>query len=76
MTTSLRWTSADLELLPDNGKRYEIIEGGLHVSRQPDWCSASGFDEDDVAPDAVWFRKERLPAVLAPDGKLHAAPIE
>jgi Uma2 family endonuclease len=37
MTTSLRWTSADLEALPDDGKRYEIIDGELHVSKQPHW---------------------------------------
>jgi Uma2 family endonuclease len=30
-------TSADLELMPDNGKRYELIEGELHVSRQLSW---------------------------------------
>lgn len=37
MTTTLRWTSADLEVLPDDGKRYEIIDGELHMSRQPHW---------------------------------------
>ncbi len=37
MTSSLRWTSADLELLPDDGKRYEIIDGELYVSKQPHW---------------------------------------
>ena len=37
MTQSLRWTSADLELLPDDGKRYEIIDGELYVSKQPHW---------------------------------------
>jgi Uma2 family endonuclease len=37
MTTTLRWTSADLETLPDDGKRYEIIDGELHVSKQPHW---------------------------------------
>ena len=37
MTTSLRWTSADLESLPDDGKRYEIIDGELYVSKQPHW---------------------------------------
>ena len=31
----LLWTSADLELLPDNGKRYEIINGELYVTRAP-----------------------------------------
>ncbi len=36
MTESLlRWTSADLETLPDDGKRYEIIAGELYVSTQP-----------------------------------------
>ncbi len=37
MTNALRWTSADLELLPDDGKRYEIVEGELFVSKQPHW---------------------------------------
>ena len=37
MTQSLRCTSADLELLPDDGKRYEIIDGELYVSKQPNW---------------------------------------
>jgi Uma2 family endonuclease len=37
MPTSLRWTSADLEVMPEDGKRYEIIDGELYVSRQPNW---------------------------------------
>src|SRR3954464_15235673 len=37
MTTLPRWTSADLEVLPDDGKRYEIIDGELYVSKQPHW---------------------------------------
>jgi Uma2 family endonuclease len=32
----LRWTSKDLELLPDDGKRYEIIDGELHAAKQLD----------------------------------------
>ena len=35
MAQSIRWTSADLELLPDDGKRYEIVDGELFVSKQP-----------------------------------------
>ncbi|HAX88672.1 MAG TPA: hypothetical protein DCY91_21010, partial [Cyanobacteria bacterium UBA11370] len=31
------WTTADLELLPDNGNRYEIIDGELFVTRAPHW---------------------------------------
>jgi Uma2 family endonuclease len=34
---SVRWTAADLELLPDNGNRYEIIDGELFVTRAPHW---------------------------------------
>src|SRR6266849_1814524 len=30
-----KFTSADLAMMPDNGNRYEIIEGELYVSRQP-----------------------------------------
>ena len=33
--TQLLWTSADLELLPDNNNRYEIIDGELYVTRAP-----------------------------------------
>ncbi len=35
MTTTPRFTSADLESFPDDGKRYEIIDGELYVSKQP-----------------------------------------
>lgn len=37
MVASLRWTSADLELLPHDDRRYEIIDGELFVSTQPSW---------------------------------------
>ena len=30
-TEPFRWTTSDLELLPDNGDRYEIIDGELFV---------------------------------------------
>ena len=36
-TEKVRWTSADLESLADNGNRYELIEGELVVTRAPDW---------------------------------------
>ncbi len=32
---SYRFTSADLEAFPDDGKRYEIIDGELYVSKAP-----------------------------------------
>lgn len=33
----MKFTSADLALMPDDGKLYEIIEGELYVSKQPHW---------------------------------------
>lgn len=36
-TERVRWTTADLELLPDNGNRYEIVDGELFVTRAPGW---------------------------------------
>jgi Uma2 family endonuclease len=43
-----RFTSADLELMPDDGKRYEVIDGELYVSKQPSWshqmvCTVLGW---------------------------------
>ncbi len=32
---TIRWTSQDLEILPDDNNRYEIIDGELYVSKQP-----------------------------------------
>ena len=38
MSTSLRYTTSDLEGLPTiDGVRYEIIDGDLYVSRPPHW---------------------------------------
>src|SRR5260221_9120425 len=38
MQQAFRWTTADLDLLPDrmDGTRYEIISGELYVSRAPE----------------------------------------
>lgn len=37
MSTELRFTIHDLELLPENGSRYEVIDGELYVTTQPHW---------------------------------------
>lgn len=34
-TNRIRWTTTDLELFPDDDKRYEIIGGELFVTRAP-----------------------------------------
>ncbi|MEQ9548083.1 MAG: Uma2 family endonuclease [Coleofasciculus sp. G3-WIS-01] len=36
-TEQVRWTVGDLELFPEDGKRYEIIDGELIVTRAPHW---------------------------------------
>ncbi|MUL36923.1 Uma2 family endonuclease [Gloeocapsopsis dulcis] len=36
-TTDIRWTTADLKLFPDDGNRYEIIDGELFVTKAPHW---------------------------------------
>src|SRR6185312_8825155 len=37
MSTGVRFTISDLDLLPADTNRYEIIDGDLHVSTQPHW---------------------------------------
>jgi Uma2 family endonuclease len=37
MRKTKRWTVGDLDAFPDDGKRYEIIDGELYVAKQPDW---------------------------------------
>ncbi|MGG6263518.1 Uma2 family endonuclease [Leptolyngbya sp. AN03gr2] len=37
ITERMRWTIADLELLPFDDRRYEIIDGELLVTRAPHW---------------------------------------
>ena len=33
----IRFTTADIELLPENSDRYEVIDGELFVTRFPHW---------------------------------------
>ena len=70
MTTEPRFTSADLEAFPDDGKRYEIIDGELYVSKQPhiyhqrfctlvwlklhQWSEERGNGQAIVAPGLVF----------------------
>ena len=66
MSTALRWTSADLAVLPDDGKRYEIIDGDLYMSRQPHWHHQQACMRIAAALDA-WSRQTGAGAAnLAP----------
>ena len=35
--TKIKWTTSDLELLPESNNRYEIIDGELQMTRAPHW---------------------------------------
>ena len=80
MTTPLRFTSADLDVFPENdGKRYEIIDGELYVSRQPhfrhqdvcgrlysklhQWSEQSGDGKAVIAPGLIFAEDDDV----APD---------
>ena len=71
MSTTTRWTSADLESLPDDGNRYEIIDGELYMSTQPH------FYHQDVCGELHgvlwnWNRKTNLGRVVAAPGLIFA----
>src|SRR4051812_5027954 len=59
MATTLRWTSADLENLPQNGNRYEIIDGELIVSKQPHYYHQRVCG-NAFAVLAAWSRETNL----------------
>jgi len=67
-----RFKSADLELLPDiDGVRYEIIDGELYVSKQPDWhhqytCNEIGAELRN------WNRQSQLGATIPAPGLVFA----
>jgi len=70
MPTTIRYTSADLEALPDDGRRYEIIDGELYVAKQPkyhhqytcgrihkfldNWIDGGGDGRAIVAPGVIF----------------------
>jgi Uma2 family endonuclease len=66
MYSSTRWKATDLELLPDNGNRYEIIDGELFVTRAPHWDHQNAILNLSFVLVA-WSRKTGL-------GKVSVAP--
>ena len=67
MTTTRRYTSADLESLPDvEGVRYEIIGGELHVSTAPGWHHQYASDQARMALQLWNDRTGRGLAVSGP----------
>ena len=59
ITEPFRWTTRDLELLPDNGDRYEIIDGELFVTRAPHWKHQKASGRIYIALD-IWSQATQL----------------
>lgn len=71
MASSIRFTVHDLELTPDDGNRYEIIDGDLHVSKQPHWhhqlvCSRISNELDR------WAAADRIGVTIPAPGVIFA----
>jgi len=72
MSITRRFTSADLERLPDvEGTRYEIIDGELHVSKQPGWEHQYACTEAASAL-SIWNHDTRLGATFVAPGVIFA----
>ncbi|WP_414576071.1 Uma2 family endonuclease [Anabaena sp. CCY 9402-a] len=66
-TERVRWTNADLELFPDDGKRYEIIDGELLVTRSPHWKHQKACVRISTALDN-WSQETDLGEVVIAPG--------
>ncbi|WP_008309325.1 Uma2 family endonuclease [Leptolyngbya sp. PCC 6406] len=62
----VRWTAADLDLFPDNGNRYEIIDGNLLVTRVPNWRHQKASTRMSTALDTWCLETGLGEAVQAP----------
>src|SRR4051794_22051167 len=70
--TKFRYRSADLELFPDNdGKRYEIVDGELYVSKQPSNEHQIMCAETSTAL-SVWNSASRAGYVMVAPGLIFA----
>lgn len=63
----VRWTTADLELFPDNGNRYEIIDGELFVTRAPHWNHQKTCVRI-ITPLDIWSQATSLGQVVPAPG--------
>jgi Uma2 family endonuclease len=71
MSTTTRWTSKDLESLPDDGTRYEIIDGELFMSKQPHYYHQDVCSRLHVAL-ANWNSRSNLGNVVEAPGLILA----
>lgn len=71
METLPKLTSRDLELMPEDGKLYELIEGELYVSRQPSWEHQHTCAQI-VSSLNVWSKQSGLGTANAAPGLIFA----
>ena len=71
MTTSLRWTISDIDALPENGNRYEIIDGELYVSKQPHWHHQATCD-NIIIELGTWSRDSGLGRTIQAPGVIYS----
>ena len=64
MDTRLRFTVADLEVFPDDGNLYEVIDGELHVSKAPHYLHQAIIGEVSYALRR-WDSNQERGVVLA-----------
>ncbi len=76
ISEQVRWTIADLEGFPDNGNRYEIIDGELFVTRAPHldhqdvsgaiyaelraWSLQSGLGKPFMTPGVIFSESDAV----------------
>ena len=55
----IKWQTSDLELLPENCDRYEIIEGELYMTRAPHWQHQKTIGKINKFLD-IWSTEKKL----------------
>jgi Uma2 family endonuclease len=71
MRTTPRWRSADFDVLPDDGKRYEIIDGELYVSPQTGYHHQYACSQLNIAL-GVWSNQTNVGVTLQAPGVIFA----
>lgn len=71
MASELRFTIHDLELLPENGCRYEVIDGELYVTTQPHWRHQFASNEIGFALNA-WSKQSGAGLTIPAPGIIFA----
>ena len=65
-TLKRRWTADDLRDLPDDGNRYEVIDGELFVTPAPSWMHQRAAAELFRMIAAYLEREPHADVLLAP----------